>query len=177
MNKLPVIPIVIALVVILGGIFIYSNSFPDNSNRPIDVLDEMAESGHKSMNKNEPVAEPEPVDEPEQECPFGQVLIGDKCELTVLEGNIEIIMDNYKFKPAVIKIKKGSTITWRNEDTQLDGGGGGVGWHDVTSEDGLFKSTEMGFDAGFSHKFEQVGEFNYKCTPHPFMTGTIIVVD
>ena len=61
MNKLPVIPIVIALVVILGGIFIYSNSFPDTSNRPIDVLDEMAESGEKSMNQNEPVAEPEPV--------------------------------------------------------------------------------------------------------------------
>ncbi|PXF23886.1 MAG: hypothetical protein CXX68_01165, partial [Thaumarchaeota archaeon] len=36
---------------------------------------------------------------------------------------------------------------------------------------------ELSFNGGFSYKFNEIGEFEYYCEPHPFMIGKIIVIE
>ena len=123
----------------------------------------------------EPIVEPEPEPEPESKA------IVD--ENGVLSGEVEITMENLKFSPSEITIKKGTTVTWRQIDRSIGGSGGGVDWHNVVEGppgkrgDHVFKSKELGFNGGFSFKFNEVCVFEYYCDPHPFMTGKITVVE
>ena len=123
----------------------------------------------------EPIVEPEPEPEPESKA------IVD--ENGVLSGEVEITMENLQFGPSEITIKKGTTVTWRQIDMSIGGSGGGVDWHNVVEGppgkrgDHVFKSKELGFNGGFSFKFDEVGVFEYYCDPHPFMTGKITVVE
>ena len=121
--------------------------------------------------------EPEPVVEPE---PESKTIVD---ENGILSGEVEITMENLEFGPSEITIKKGTTVTWRQIDRSIGGSGGGVGWHNVVEGppgkrgDHVFKSKELGFNGGFSFKFDEVGVFEYYCDPHPFMTGKITVVE
>ena len=124
----------------------------------------------------EPVVEPEPVvEEPESKA------IVD--ENGVLSGEVEVKMSNLKFVPSEITIKKGTTVVWRQVDRSIGGSGGAVGWHNVVEGppekrgDHIFKSKELSFNGGFSYKFDEIGEFEYYCGPHPFMIGKITVVE
>lgn len=90
------------------------------------------------------------------------------------DGVQETNMVTYKGFAVVeksIKIKKGTAVTWTNEDNAK---------HDVTfAEDypGL-KSTELfGKGETKSITFDTVGTYNYFCSPHPYMKGTIEVVE
>ena len=121
--------------------------------------------------------EPEPVVEPE---PESKTIVD---ENGILSGEVEITMENLEFGPSEITIKKGTTVTWRQIDRSIGGSGGGVGWHNVVEGppgkrgDHVFKSKELGFNGGFTFKFEEVGVFEYYCDPHPFMIGKITVVE
>ena len=74
--------------------------------------------------------------------------------------------------PFGVKIEVGDEVIWTNED---------VAFHTVTSgisADGpndLFDSGMFKIDEQFSHKFEESGNFDYFCTLHPWMQGTVIV--
>ena len=127
----------------------------------------------------EPIVEPEPepVVEPE---PESKTIVD---ENGILSGEVEITMENLEFGPSEITIKKGTTVTWRQIDRSIGGSGGGVGWHNVVEGppgkrgDHVFKSKELGFNGGFTFKFDEVGVFEYYCDPHPFMIGKITVVE
>ena len=80
-----------------------------------------------------------------------------------------VTMQNISFQPATTQVKVGDTVTWTNDES--------VG-HDVTADDGSFKSGPSGgMQQGdtFQHKFDKAGNFAYKCTVHPNMTGTVNV--
>lgn len=87
-------------------------------------------------------------------------------------GEVTVRMQNTKFNPASITIKKGTKVTWVNEDsirhnvvaTDSDNTGG------LPTQNDLF-----GKGGSYSFTFETSGTFRYHCTPHPFMTGTIVV--
>ncbi|MEJ2261262.1 MAG: plastocyanin/azurin family copper-binding protein [Nitrosopumilaceae archaeon] len=74
--------------------------------------------------------------------------------------------------PFGVKINVGDKIKWTNED---------VAFHTVTSgnptdgPDGLFDSGMFKLDEKFSHTFEESGNFDYFCTLHPWMQGTVVV--
>ena len=74
--------------------------------------------------------------------------------------------------PFGVKIDVGDEVIWTNED---------LAFHTVTSgnpEDGpddLFDSGMFKIDEQFSHKFEKSGNFDYFCTLHPWMVGTVVV--
>ncbi|MDZ4246672.1 MAG: plastocyanin/azurin family copper-binding protein, partial [Dehalococcoidia bacterium] len=74
--------------------------------------------------------------------------------------------NGFAFKPPILNIKQGTTVTWRNEDS--------VG-HNVTTDDNSFKSETLSRDQTFTYTFEKSGTFSYTCTIHPRMTGKIIV--
>jgi len=79
----------------------------------------------------------------------------------------QVSMKDIKFNPGTLTIKPGQTVTWTNDDS--------VG-HDVTGDD--FQSGDPGgIDGGgtYSHEFKKAGTFNYVCSVHPGMKGTIKV--
>ena len=80
-------------------------------------------------------------------------------------GIHEITMTANTFVPAELTVSAGSTVTWENTSSVL---------HTVTSEDGLFDE-ELPPDATFSFVFDVPGTYDYVCTLHPGMEGTIIV--
>jgi plastocyanin len=70
------------------------------------------------------------------------------------------------FAGKVIRIMAGARVRWVNED-QLQ--------HTVTADDGGFDSGLLDPGRTFERVFDRPGEFAYHCTPHPFMTGRVIV--
>ena len=127
----------------------------------------------------EPIIEPEPEPVVESE-PESKTIVD---ENGILSGEVEITMENLEFGPSEITIKKGTIVIWKQIDRSIGGSGGGVDWHNVVEGppgkrgDHVFKSKELGFNGGFSFKFDEVGVFEYYCDPHPFMTGKITVVE
>ena len=126
----------------------------------------------------EKVPEPEPVREPEPviECAFGQELIGDKCELVVLEGKVECLIDRGAFCAETLMVKKGTEIKWKVIERDL-GAGGDVDYHQVFEINGLFDSGQLVEGRSWKYTFNEIGEFNYICPPHGWMVAKIIVVE
>ena len=76
------------------------------------------------------------------------------------------------FVPKSIETTVGNMITWKNEDfTPHTVTSGNI----TTGKTGVFDSNIMQKGSTFSFLFDKVGEYNYFCTIHPFMTGRIIV--
>jgi plastocyanin len=81
-----------------------------------------------------------------------------------------IIMRNIAFIPALTTIKKGTTITWDNQDTVV---------HNVVDDpDGNnFKSGFLQPGEKFSFTFEKIGDYLYHCSIHPSMRAKITVIE
>ena len=85
------------------------------------------------------------------------------------KGDVEVDMKDISFQPGSVTVAKGSTVTWKNEDSAN---------HDVTADDDSFKSGDPGGIASgqsFKHTFDEAGDFKYVCTVHPGMDGTVVV--
>lgn len=77
---------------------------------------------------------------------------------------LSITIQNFSFNPAELNVKKGSTVTWINQDSvphKISGGG--------------FQSSALDKGQSFSFTFDAVGTFDYVCSIHPSMKGKIIV--
>ena len=77
-----------------------------------------------------------------------------------------VSIQNMAFYPAVIKVKKGSAVTWIQNDRMT---------HDVVSSDKHFKSQHLRQGQSFTQQFDQPGVYNYYCSLHPSMKGQVIV--
>jgi amicyanin len=77
-------------------------------------------------------------------------------------------ISGFAFGPARITVKVGATVTWTNGDQDP---------HTVTSQggDGPLKSGTLGNGDTFQYTFTKAGTYDYLCTIHPFMTGTVVV--
>jgi plastocyanin len=81
-------------------------------------------------------------------------------------ANIEVKIDNFTFNPQQITVKAGDTVIWVNHDDIP---------HTVTSKTMAFRSKALDTDDKFSFTFATPGKFDYFCSLHPHMTGTIVV--
>jgi plastocyanin len=82
-------------------------------------------------------------------------------------GANEVFIQGMAFSPSTITVTAGTTITWTNKDAAT---------HNVTSNTaGLFSSGPISTNGTYPHLFNTAGTFQYKCTIHPSMTGTVIV--
>lgn len=90
-------------------------------------------------------------------------------EASTAGTTLEIAMVNFSFSPKEVTIKKGTTVTWTNQDSAV---------HTVTSDTPLFDSGDLAKGKSFSYTFSTAGTFAYHCIPHQAkMTGTIVVTD
>ncbi|MCV6969707.1 cupredoxin domain-containing protein [Mycobacterium bohemicum] len=78
----------------------------------------------------------------------------------------QVSIDNFAFAPATLTVKAGATVTWTNRDEEP---------HTVAASDGSFHSPGMGTGATYSHTFPTAGKFDYVCSIHPMMHGTVVV--
>ncbi|OBJ94540.1 cupredoxin family copper-binding protein [Mycobacterium sp. 1245852.3] len=82
-----------------------------------------------------------------------------------VRGN-EVTIDGFAFQPASLTVTAGTTVTWTNRDEEP---------HTVAASDGSFHSPGMGTGATFTHTFAAAGTFDYVCSIHPMMRGTVVV--
>ncbi|HVI69576.1 MAG TPA: plastocyanin/azurin family copper-binding protein [Magnetospirillaceae bacterium] len=88
-------------------------------------------------------------------------------------SEVTVHMQNTRFSPATLTIKKGTKVTWVNDDFVQ---------HNVVADEannsgGLpTQNPVFGKGGSYSFTFDSVGTFPYHCTPHASqMTGTIVV--
>jgi plastocyanin len=76
-----------------------------------------------------------------------------------------INIKNFAFDPNSITVKLGSTVRWLNHDSVP---------HRILFADGA-DSNVLAPSQSWSRKFDQTGTYDYACTIHPAMQGTVIV--
>jgi plastocyanin len=89
-------------------------------------------------------------------------------EEVVQEGATEVEIRDFAFSPTKISVKKGTSVLWVNKNT--------VG-HTITGDRGGPDSSVFDKDKSYTFVFDKAGVFDYHCTPHPFMRGTVEVVE
>ncbi|MGD1277268.1 MAG: cupredoxin domain-containing protein [Tepidisphaeraceae bacterium] len=70
------------------------------------------------------------------------------------------------FSPDAVAITLGQSVTWTNDDDRD---------HDVTADDGSFKSGHLKPGETFTYTFNKVGQHPYGCTLHPRERGVVNV--
>ena len=76
-----------------------------------------------------------------------------------------VTVHNFKFAPAKVTVKKGTTVTWKFVKDPAP--------HNVTGKG--FKSKSKISSGSYSHKFAKAGTYKYICSIHPNMKGTVVV--
>lgn len=71
-----------------------------------------------------------------------------------------------RFRPRTATISRGDRVKWINRGNVT---------HTSTSR-GVWDSGPLSPGESFRRRFRRVGEFAYRCSIHPEMTGTIVVV-
>jgi plastocyanin len=71
------------------------------------------------------------------------------------------------FSVNILTVKLATTVTWTNNDPGQ--------MHTVTDVNGAFDSGFLMTGQTFSYTFDEVGEFEYYCLPHPWMRAKVIV--
>lgn len=152
MNKKVLIAIIVALVLVVGSFAVLSLNSKDGNET------------NSSANQTSSSNEASDMDMSQHE---NQSSANDN-DGAVATNTVEIANNDYS--PAKITVKKGTTVTWTNEDSVQ---------HTVTAKDG-----QKGPDSGmlskgqsFSYTYDEVGTFEYFCVPHPFMVGTVTVTE
>jgi plastocyanin len=77
-----------------------------------------------------------------------------------------VTIDSFAFKPPVVTVKQGDTVEWRNTDPVP---------HTATSKAAGFDSGSIAAGATYRFVAKKKGRFDYLCTFHPIMKGTVVV--
>ena len=75
------------------------------------------------------------------------------------------MVDGNRFRPATLTVARGTRVRWVNVDNVS---------HTTTSNSGIWAAT-LSPGERFARRFRRAGEFDYRCTFHTGMIGTIVV--
>ncbi|WP_101525683.1 cupredoxin domain-containing protein [Nocardioides houyundeii] len=78
-----------------------------------------------------------------------------------------VVVRDLHFTPAEVTVPVGGTVEWRFDDDGL--------LHQARSK-GLFDSGALD-ELAWSFTFDEPGVYEYDCVIHPYMLGTVTVVD
>ena len=84
------------------------------------------------------------------------------------DPNIIEINSDGKFSPDTFYVLQGEPVVWLHNANDN---------HSVTSDDGFFDSGVMNNGDDFRHTFDSLGVYNYSCSNHSKINGTVIVLD
>jgi plastocyanin len=77
-----------------------------------------------------------------------------------------VTIENFTFNPQRLTVKAGGTVTWTNKDDIP---------HAIASTGAVFRSGALDTDDNYSFTFNTPGTYQYFCSLHPHMTGTIVI--
>ncbi|HEU5364413.1 MAG TPA: cupredoxin family copper-binding protein, partial [Hanamia sp.] len=79
-----------------------------------------------------------------------------------------VVIKGFAFSPSSLTVKKGTKVTWVNNDGPA---------HTVTATDNgnTFNSGTINPGGSYSFTFTTTGDFNYNCSIHPQMLGSVHV--
>lgn len=77
-----------------------------------------------------------------------------------------VSITNFAFGPASLTVHVGDSVTFTNNDGAT---------HSVTFKDGSAGADSLSPGQSFTRTFDHAGTFDYFCSFHPYMTGTIVV--
>jgi amicyanin len=78
-----------------------------------------------------------------------------------------VAIKGFKFDPSTLTVKAGTKVTFTNDDTTP---------HTATSSGSpTINSGNLSKGQAYTVTFTKPGTYNYICTIHPFMHGTVIV--
>lgn len=147
--KATIITLVVVVVIVLvgGGIYLAARNNSNTSN-PVTTQNQ---SGQNNKMK-------------------GMDMSSNGSESTAPAATNSVTIENFAFSPANITVKKGTAVTWVNKDSTP---------HTVTENDGQTgpDSGTMAKDGSYTFTFNTVGKFQYHCTFHPNMVGTVTVTE
>lgn len=78
----------------------------------------------------------------------------------------KVTIEEMQFKPAGVSAARGDSIVWTNKDFFP---------HTVTANSGQFDSHEIKPNESWTYRATKAGEFEYICSLHPTMKGTLRV--
>jgi plastocyanin len=79
---------------------------------------------------------------------------------------VTAVVEDFRFSPARLEVARGTTIVWVNRGQVV---------HTVTAQDQSFDSGSIESGSRRAVTFSRAGTFPFRCTPHPFMTGMVVV--
>lgn len=80
---------------------------------------------------------------------------------------VSVAIENFDFNSDSITINAGDTVKWTNNDSTR---------HTVTSDSGSTMDSDLlSQGESYSVTFDTPGTYTYHCSPHPGMTGTVVV--
>jgi plastocyanin len=78
----------------------------------------------------------------------------------------KVAIADFAFAPETTEVPVGTEVTWSNDDPAE---------HTVTADDGAFESNNLAQGETFSFRFDQSGNYPYRCLIHPEMKGVVQV--
>lgn len=140
MNKL--IIGVVVVVIVIAGIVMFAGSQGTINTEPV----------------------PTPTTTVQESSPMPSPTATEEEGAVMEKASVEI--KDFAFGPKTLTVKKGTTVTWTNQDSVS---------HTATADNGSFDTGLLAKGESGSVTFDKVGTFAYHCTPHPNMKATIIV--
>jgi YVTN family beta-propeller protein len=81
-------------------------------------------------------------------------------------GGAKVSIAGFAFGPQAVTAKAGEAITWSNDDGSP---------HTVTFRDGSPGAKSLSPGEAFTRMFDKAGTYEYFCSFHPYMTGSVAV--
>ena len=113
--------------------------------------------------------------------PMALLIIGG-CEATTTSDNGQamqtqsaqsgsaVTISNFDFSPGILTVAANTMVTWTNNDSVE---------HNVTEDADSsapgFESQNLAQGQSYSYTFTKPGTYNYHCSIHPSMKGTVVV--
>lgn len=85
---------------------------------------------------------------------------------TIVSGVLVVTIKDFSFVPNTITVPVGTTVTWQNLDEEP---------HTVRGSDAHIRSDALDQGDSYSVRFDQPGTYQYGCSIHPKMSGSVIV--
>jgi plastocyanin len=81
-------------------------------------------------------------------------------------GGTQVMIEGYTYHPMMLRVSRGITVTWTNEDSVA---------HSVTFRNDMADSGLLNEGQTFRYTFQTAGTYQYYCSVHPYMRATVIV--
>jgi len=82
------------------------------------------------------------------------------------DGVHVVIIENMRFSPAELTVKRGEHVVWINKDLFP---------HTATANSRAFDSGSISPNASWSYVANTVGNYSYVCTLHPTMSARLTI--